>query len=253
MCGGQQVTRDLFDVTEPAGESCRGINGRREEDEADVWRHQNERLLPNMSTIHVVDVVDLIEDHGTQRIHTDGTGRAEMCRGRGMFEEQIAQDFRGHHDNLGIRIGLDVTRQDAHRGAGEEVFEIMVFLVAEGLNGCRVEDTLVLAESVGNRIFGHQSLTRARFGGNKDVFVVVDCGNRMGLKGVEGEGVGDCGICWEGRRFNGEIWDTEEWGGHVWLLLVWLEGEWVMFGFLVRSGSSIFTFADVLRDLFTSY
>ena len=93
-----------------------------------------------MSTVLVVDIMDLVEDHGIQTIQAQESRCSNGLGGCPTLEQEIAQNLRGHDDNLGIWAELDISGHDPDRCLREQLLQVVELLVTEGLDGRCVED-----------------------------------------------------------------------------------------------------------------
>jgi len=66
ILGLDEVNRSVFEGTEPIGEGCRVLQGRREKDQLNGGRDEDERFFPDLSPVRVVDKVAFIKDDKAQ-------------------------------------------------------------------------------------------------------------------------------------------------------------------------------------------
>ncbi len=142
----------------------------------------------------------LIEDDGVEIVEAERGGEAERLRPCPLFVQEVAEDFGGHHENLGGRVELDVPCQDAHGRLRELLLEVEELLIAEGLDGGGVEDTATLGQAVIDLVLPYQCFSGPGFGANEDVVLLVNSAHGILLKGVEGEREGERGRVWMGGR-----------------------------------------------------
>ena len=70
------------------------------------------------------------------------------------------------------------------------VNQIAVFLVAEGFDGRCVDDSLVVAETHGDRVFGDRGFTGRCVGGDEDGFLSLQTIDGLLLERVQFVGIG---------------------------------------------------------------
>lgn len=78
----------------------------------------------------------------------------------------VLPDFCRHDEAVGVGVECDVARHQAD--VGEHLGEFAVFLVAEGLDGRRVNDALVVAQGRRDGGDGDDGLAGGRVRRNKD-------------------------------------------------------------------------------------
>ena len=160
----------------------------------------NNRLFPHRATETVRQVVHLIHHHIAQ------AGQ----RGR-VGVEHVAQHLGGHHDHGCFRVNARIAGQQAHVILTVRAHEVVVLLVAQRLNGGRVERLHAAAQRQVNTELAHNGLTRTRRRGNQDGAVRLHGGTRLTLKIVQrkiqgrlkspegglcvGGALSGCGIC----------------------------------------------------------
>ena len=82
-----------------------------------------------------------------------------MLRGGPFFVKEISQNFSGHDHDLRIRTELDVSRHNAHRGVVELLFQVLEFLIGEGLDRRRIKDAHPFGQRVIDLIFSYKGLS----------------------------------------------------------------------------------------------
>ena len=123
-------------------------DGRREADELDVGGRLDDDLFPHRSAREVVDVVHLVQHHVA---HLVETGQ--------VLVDEVAQDLGGHdHDRGAVVDGVLTGNQADLRGA-VLLHEVVVLLVAQGLEGCRVDDPGPLTQGTEVAVVGHHRLS----------------------------------------------------------------------------------------------
>jgi hypothetical protein len=155
--------REVVDVRNRGGEA----------DHPDVLRGVDDRLLPDRAALDVVDVVDLVVDH-----------RADVLEASRILEDRVPEHLRGHDQQARARVDGHVAGHDAD-GVAVDLPEVAELLVAERLDGRRVDDALVPLERVLDGEVRDEGLPRA--GGRRDEHGVAlqDRADRLHLKGVE--------------------------------------------------------------------
>ena len=114
-----------MDDRDPIGDLLDVGDGRREPDEHDVARSADDDLFPHGAASLVAHVVALVE-HDV----------AEIVEAAPV--ERIPEDLRGHDEDGGVRIHLDVAGEDPDRVRAERAGEIGELLVGERLERGRV-------------------------------------------------------------------------------------------------------------------
>ena len=111
-----------------------------------------------MPTVLVIDIVDLVEDDGIDAIETEQRGCTHGLRLAALLEEQVTENLRGHDNNVGIGDELDIACHNADSIVGEKQLEIVVLLIAQRLDRCRIEDATAALETLGNLVLSHERL-----------------------------------------------------------------------------------------------
>ena len=111
--------RDLADVADRRGEA----------DQANVARRLDDQLLPHGAARVVVDVVHLVE-HDV----------ADPIDARGLVVEHVAQDLRGHHQDRRAVVERVLAGDQADAVLAEALAEVVILLVAQRFQWCRVDD-----------------------------------------------------------------------------------------------------------------
>jgi hypothetical protein len=170
------VQRDVrTDGADPAGQGLEVGDGGRQTQDPNVLGREDDGLLPDRAALDVVEVVDLVEDDV-----------ADVVEGFRGLEDRVAEDLRGHEDDLRVRIERDVAGLDADAVAveGGEVAEL---LVGERLDGGRVEDAGAFPEAALDGVLGHEGLARARGGGHDEGLAGVDDLDGALLERIQGD------------------------------------------------------------------
>ena len=95
----------------------------------------DDRFFPDCTSLAIVHVVTLIEHHGFD----SGEGSTNSADRRTV--EHIPKNFGSHHQNRGISIEGDVTRQQTYVVVSKLIAEVAQLLVGEGFEGSGVKDT----------------------------------------------------------------------------------------------------------------
>lgn len=152
-----QMNGPPFEVTEPGGEEFGMVERRTEHHKFHFGRQENHGLLPDFPAVAVIDVVALVEDDRVETLDAQARRQAEMFCRRAAFIKEIAEDFRRHYDDRGVRAELDVAGQNADGGTGAiGGLQIMELLVGERLDRCRVEDASALGECMLDLILSYK-------------------------------------------------------------------------------------------------
>lgn len=107
---------------------------------------QNQRLLPDLSPIRIVDEVAFIKDDEAQIVKAQGRCEAKGLCFRALFVQKVPEDFGGHDEDLGIGLELDIPCHDADRVVWKLFFEIGELLIRQGFNGIGRKDPLAFAQ-----------------------------------------------------------------------------------------------------------
>ena len=134
----------------------------------------NNRLFPHRTTETVRQVVHLIHDHIAQ------AGQ----RGR-VGVEHVAQHLGGHHDHGCFRVNARIAGEQTHVILTVRAHKVVVLLVAQRLNGGRVERLHAAAQRQVDTELTHNGLTGTRRCGNQDGAVRLHGGTRLTLKIIQ--------------------------------------------------------------------
>ena len=134
----------------------------------------NNRLFPHRATETVRQVVHLIHDHIAQ------AGQ----RGR-VGVEHVAQHLGGHDDHGCFRVNARIAGEQTHVILTVRAHKVVVFLVAQRLNGGRVERLHAAAQRQVDTELTHNGLTGTRRRGNEDGAVRLHGGTRLTLKIIQ--------------------------------------------------------------------
>ena len=92
-------------------------------------------LFPHGATGGVCKEMDFIHDHVGQPVERTRAGI-----------NHVAQDLSGHHQDVRGGVDGNVTSEQADGVFAMRFDEIVILLIAEGLNRCGVETTCALAQ-----------------------------------------------------------------------------------------------------------
>ena len=134
----------------------------------------NNRLFPHCTTETVRQVVHLIHHHVAQASQ----------RGR-VGVEHIAQYLGGHHNHGRFRVNARIAGQQTHVILTVRAHKVVVLLVAQRLNGGRVERLHAAAQRQVDTELTHNGLTGTRRRGNEDGAVRLHGGTRLTLKIIQ--------------------------------------------------------------------
>jgi hypothetical protein len=160
------------DRPDPVGHRFQVGHRRRKGEDPDMLRREDDGLLPDGAALDVVQVVDLVEDdvaHVVERL--------------GRLEDRVAEDLRGHQDDLGVRVERDVAGLDADAVA-VDLAEVAELLVGERLDGGGVEDARALGHALLDRVLRDERLPRPGGGGDDEGLLVVDDADGLFLERV---------------------------------------------------------------------
>ena len=176
----------------------------------------NNRLFPHRATETVRQVVHLIHHHIAQ------AGQ----RGR-VGVEHVAQHLGGHHDHGCFRVNARIAGEQTHVILTVRAHKVVVLLVAQRLNGGRVERLHAAAQRQVDTELTHDGLTGTGGCGNEDGAVRLHGGTRLTLKIIQ-------------RKIKGRL-KSPEGGLRVCGALsgCGVGGSVVGAGLLVRSGRSV--------------
>ena len=134
----------------------------------------NNRLFPHRATETVRQVVHLIHDHIAQ------AGQ----RGR-VGVEHVAQHLGGHHDHGCFRVNARIAGEQTHVILTVRAHKVVVLLVAQRLNGGRVERLHAAAQRQVDTELTHNGLTGTSRCGNEDGAVRLHSDTRLTLKVIQ--------------------------------------------------------------------
>ena len=211
---GNEVNGALFEVAEPGRKGLWRIHSGRKKHELDGRIQENHSLFPDGAPVLVVDIVTLVKYDGIQTVQREGRCDAEGLCGRPTLEQEISEDFSGHDDDVRVRLVFEVAGHDAHT-ARKEFLEVVELLVAEGLDGGRIEYAPTFAKTVRNLIFADESFPGARFRRDEDIGSGRNRSNGLLLEGVKRECVCLCRICRKILTGLGTFLNMEEGRGHL--------------------------------------
>ena len=132
-------------------------------------------LFPDRSSKGVLEVVHLVHDDERQIV--EGTS----------LVEHVAQDFGGHHDDVGVGVDRVVAREQADPRRADPFAQIAILLVGERLDRGRVERASAFAQRPVDRMFGDDRLAAAGWGGDEDGSSGIEVLDGLQLKAVKGE------------------------------------------------------------------
>ena len=146
----------------------------RQRNDVHMLRKVNNRLFPHRATETVRQVVHLIHDHIAQ------AGQ----RGR-VGVEHVAQHLGGHHDHGCFRVNARIAGEQTHVILTVRAHKVVVLLVAQRLNGGRVERLHAAAQRQVDTELTHNGLTGTGRRGNEDGAVRLHGGTRLTLKIIQ--------------------------------------------------------------------
>ena len=150
--------------------------GRGKAHEADVFGREDNALFPHRSPFRIVKIVDLVE----HRV-------VNVAKARGVFQDKVAEDFGGHDEHVGFRINGHVSGVYANGTFAEPLAEVPVFLVRQRLDGGGINDAFAFFYGNVDCVFGDERLSASRGRRNDERPSLVDGGNRLFLKRIEGK------------------------------------------------------------------
>ena len=171
---GNDNVRAAAHRIQPRAELLNVRHRRRQRNNVHMLGKVNNCLFPHCATETVRQVVHLIHHHIAQ------TGQ----RGR-IGVEHIAQDLGGHHDHGCFRVDARIAGEQAHVVLAVRAHKVVVLLVAQRLNGGRVERLHAAAQRQVDTELTHNGLTGARRRGNEDGAVRLHSGTRLTLKIIQ--------------------------------------------------------------------
>ena len=163
---------------DPLAELLGVRDGRRQADDRGREREVDQHLLPHGAAVRVLEVVDLVHDHGHQPVE-----------GAAALVEHVAEHLGGHHDHgrLGVDGVVSGQQTDAIRAVSRH--QVAVLLVGERLQRRGVERLAAPVERSLDRELRHDGLARTRGGGHQHRPTGVHGVDRRGLEVVERERV----------------------------------------------------------------
>lgn len=159
---------------EPGTELLGVAHGRREGDDLDRAGQVDDDLLPHGAAEAVGEVVHLVHDDESQRVE-----------GRGAGVDHVAQDLGRHDDDRGLAVDRDVTGEQADAVVAVAGGELVVLLVAQGLDRRRVEGLLPPREGQVHGELADDRLARAGRGSDEHAVSPFDRLAGLPLEGVE--------------------------------------------------------------------
>jgi hypothetical protein len=150
---------------QPIAELLGVRHGRREGHETDLLWEVDDDLLPHGTAESVGEVVHLVHHHVCEAIEERRVG-----------VQHVPQDLGGHHDDAGAGVHIGVAREKADVFGAPHVDELLVLLVAEGLDGRGVED-------LGARLLHRQEHGELR---HDRLACAGGCGNEHAAPFIEG-------------------------------------------------------------------
>ena len=154
--------------------SCEVADRGREAHQLGCGGRVDDDLFPDGAPSLVTQVVALVQD----------------CRGdvlRPLGEQQVPQDLGGHHQDGRPGVDFHVPGEDPHQVAAVLPDEVGVFLVAQRLEGGRVDDPALGGQGPVDRELGDQRLPGAGGGGHQDRLPAQDPADRLLLEGIQGK------------------------------------------------------------------
>jgi hypothetical protein len=162
----------------PFGDLAEVPDCRREPDELDGGWGLDDYLLPDGAPREVVDVVDLVQD--------DIRNRLQPLQ---LFVDQVAQNLGRHHDDWSVRVDRVLTGDQPDCRLAVLANEVVVLLIAQRLQWCRVDDFGAGAQSAEYRVLGDDGLAaRGRSADQDTTAAAVQLLDRLALEAVELEG-----------------------------------------------------------------
>ena len=161
------------DLRQPLPELVQVRDRGREADEADPGGREDQALFPDRAALPVVHEVHLVEDHVL-----------DVVQGLGAVEDRVAQDLRGHDQDLGLRADRHVPGHQAHVDL-RVVPEVPVLLVREGLDRGREDAAAAALDRVDDGVLRHQGLAGPGGGADQDVAAAPDGRDGLALEAGE--------------------------------------------------------------------
>ena len=173
--GVDNVTGLVVGFGDPFGKLHGVWNGSRQEDIPDLVGQQDNSLFPDDTSRLVAHVVDLIEHDPCNFAHNLRTA-----------VKHRTQNLGGHNQTGGGRVDCDISSHQSN--VAKFGLELTVLLVTQRLDGTGVDDSLVVLQTLCNRIFSNNSFTRTGVRGDQYTLITLDRHDRHLLEGVESEG-----------------------------------------------------------------
>ena len=123
---------------------------RRQADELHGLVQVEDDLLPHRPALAVGEVVDFVHDHVAQAVQ-----RRRLC------VEHVAQHLGGHDDDVGVAVARHVAGEQADLFLAVHGDEVVVLLVAQRLDGRRVEALAAVGEGRADGEFADDGLAGA--------------------------------------------------------------------------------------------
>ena len=164
------------DDADPLGEFRCVRHGGRQTHESDVAWKVDDHLFPYRAPVRVLEVVNLVEYHPGEAVE-----RSDPA------VDHVPKHFGGHHHQRRITVDRSVTRQESHLICAVFAAQIVVLLVRERLDRCRVERAETFGAGPPQGVFGDESLARAGRGAHQHGESCVDGRDRLDLEAVEDE------------------------------------------------------------------
>ena len=176
--GGDDEVGLPADGGEPAAELLGVAHRRRQTDEDDRRIEVEDDLLPHRTAGRVGEEVHLVHDDVGEPVEPVG-GRVD----------HVAQHLGRHDDDGGVPVDADVAGEQTDLFLTVAVDEVVVLLVAQGLDRRGVEAGAAVAQRLVDGEFPHHGLTGAGGGAHQDAPARRDRAGGLELEVVEGEGV----------------------------------------------------------------
>ena len=171
---GNDNVRAAAHRIQPRAELLNVRHRSRQGDDVHMLGKVNNRLFPHRATETVRQVVHLIHHHIAQ------AGQ----RGR-VGVEHVAQHLGGHHDHGCFRVNARIAGEQTHVILTVRAHKVVVLLVAQRLNGGRVERLHAAAQRQVDTELTHNGLTGTGRRGNEDGAVRLHGGTRLTLKIIQ--------------------------------------------------------------------
>ncbi len=162
------------DGVEPRAELLGVGDGGRERGELDVLGQVDDHLLPHRTAEPVGEVVHLVHDDV-----------GEAGQGGGPRVEHVAQHLGGHDDHGGLAVERGVAGEQPHRRGTVPRHQVVVLLVAQGLDRRGVERLAPARQGEVHGELAHHRLARARRGGDQHAVPLLQRLAGLDLERVE--------------------------------------------------------------------